>query len=636
MFKRITELGDDHREVRRPTPLAEIADVARASPEEVEACIGHFAEPGRSFVTVSTDGVVDISHESLIRQWPRLKAWVREEADSRDVYRRLANAADRWERGEAALLRDPELQIAVAVVDGHPAEPGVGRPLPPRLRTRGALPRAEPEGGAATSSQSVRGRRPRSRCSRSSPCCSPGGRTSRRTRADEQRRTAIARQLAASSAEAGAASRSVSILSAIEAVRIAEQDGPRLPAAEEALRRAMQDPTGVKLPSGPAVEGHPVRTAFSPDGAVVATGGQDGKVRLWPVAPTPDPEAHVLPGEGAPISALAISPDGRWLAAGRDDGVLALWDLTSPEDGHQELTHHALGINTMAFSPDSRSLVTGSDDTSALLWNLADPSDPTPLPGQESFVLSLAFSPDGTKIVTGANDGVARVWTVDDIGGRPDAPSRPRTRRPCCRLQPGRTVGGDGGRGRTGRRLGPGPPDGPRSSSPTRGPSTRWPSAAMEGGWRPGATTTRPGCGTCATPPSTAPVPSSWSTTTTSRPWRSAAPARSKAVPVTGWSPGAGTARRGATTSMTCTPTRWCGVGTRGTVATVAFSAGDRWVATGSDDGTARLWSLEHPVHPAGRAGPRRRRRRGDRGGRAIAFSPDGRRLATGYERQDR
>ena len=53
MFKRITELGDDHREVRRPTPLAEIAAVAGASPAEVEACISHFAEPGRSFVTVS-------------------------------------------------------------------------------------------------------------------------------------------------------------------------------------------------------------------------------------------------------------------------------------------------------------------------------------------------------------------------------------------------------------------------------------------------------------------------------------------------------------------------------------------------------------------------------------------------------
>ncbi len=94
MFKRITELGDDHREVRRPTAVAEIAAVARATPDEVAACIRHFAEQGRSFVTVSSDGVVDISHESLIRQWPRLQAWVREEADSRDQYRRLANAAE--------------------------------------------------------------------------------------------------------------------------------------------------------------------------------------------------------------------------------------------------------------------------------------------------------------------------------------------------------------------------------------------------------------------------------------------------------------------------------------------------------------------------------------------------------------
>ena len=112
MFKRITELGDDNREVRRPTSLAEIAAVAGATPAEVEECISHFSEPGRSFVTVSADGIVDISHESLIRQWPRLTAWIHEEAESRDVYRRLADAADRWERGEAALLRDPDLQIA--------------------------------------------------------------------------------------------------------------------------------------------------------------------------------------------------------------------------------------------------------------------------------------------------------------------------------------------------------------------------------------------------------------------------------------------------------------------------------------------------------------------------------------------
>ena len=137
MFKRITELGDDHREVRRPTPLAEIAAVADAPPATVEACIGHFEEQGRSFVTVSADGVVDISHESLIRQWPRLKSWVREEAESREVYRRLADAADRWRRGEAALLRDPDLQIASQWWKDARAEPGRG----PTATTQPSSPR---------------------------------------------------------------------------------------------------------------------------------------------------------------------------------------------------------------------------------------------------------------------------------------------------------------------------------------------------------------------------------------------------------------------------------------------------------------------------------------------------------------
>ena len=79
-----TELGDDGREGRHPATLAEIASVADATVEDVREVIRHFEQPGRSFVTVSNDGVVDVSHESLIRQWPRLRDWVGEEAGSRD------------------------------------------------------------------------------------------------------------------------------------------------------------------------------------------------------------------------------------------------------------------------------------------------------------------------------------------------------------------------------------------------------------------------------------------------------------------------------------------------------------------------------------------------------------------------
>ena len=53
---------------------------------------------------------VDISHESLIRQWNRLRGWVDDERQARDRYQELVERARKREQGEAALLQDPELR----------------------------------------------------------------------------------------------------------------------------------------------------------------------------------------------------------------------------------------------------------------------------------------------------------------------------------------------------------------------------------------------------------------------------------------------------------------------------------------------------------------------------------------------
>ena len=118
VFRRLTERGPDNREIRRPTRFGELCSIAGAAAEDVRIVLDTFRRPGRSFLLPSSREIedptlIDISHESLIRGWDRLRGWVEEEVSSARVYRRLAETAVLHEAGEAALWRDPDLQFAL-------------------------------------------------------------------------------------------------------------------------------------------------------------------------------------------------------------------------------------------------------------------------------------------------------------------------------------------------------------------------------------------------------------------------------------------------------------------------------------------------------------------------------------------
>lgn len=119
LFKALTERGADNREIRRPTRMDALCAIAGASIQEMSAVIDVFRRGGRSFlmppagVPLNPDTVIDISHESLIRNWQRLKEWVNEEAQSARIYRRLAEAATLHREGREGLIQDPALQIAI-------------------------------------------------------------------------------------------------------------------------------------------------------------------------------------------------------------------------------------------------------------------------------------------------------------------------------------------------------------------------------------------------------------------------------------------------------------------------------------------------------------------------------------------
>ncbi|RKZ93376.1 MAG: hypothetical protein DRR19_01350 [Candidatus Parabeggiatoa sp. nov. 1] len=120
LFRNLSERDSSRRDTRRPTKLAEIASLAQVDWQAVVPVVEAFRRPGRSFLVppvgkpLEPDTVLDISHESLIRQWQRMQGWLNQEADLAELYMRIEETAHRWKKGKAALLRSPELEHALA------------------------------------------------------------------------------------------------------------------------------------------------------------------------------------------------------------------------------------------------------------------------------------------------------------------------------------------------------------------------------------------------------------------------------------------------------------------------------------------------------------------------------------------
>ncbi len=119
LFRCLSERGGDGRDIRRPIPLSVAAEAAQVPPETIVRIVEVFREPTCNFLTppagvpLEADTVLDISHESLIRQWRRMTQWVQTEAESAAIFRRLSETAILWEANQAALWHTPDLENAL-------------------------------------------------------------------------------------------------------------------------------------------------------------------------------------------------------------------------------------------------------------------------------------------------------------------------------------------------------------------------------------------------------------------------------------------------------------------------------------------------------------------------------------------
>ncbi len=114
---RLTELGEGDQDTRRRVPMTQLASLPTVEVvlQKLETARLLTAERESEEATY-----VDVAHEALIREWPRLREWLDEDREGQRIHSKLTRAAEEWEaldQTTAVLYRGVILQRALDWVE---------------------------------------------------------------------------------------------------------------------------------------------------------------------------------------------------------------------------------------------------------------------------------------------------------------------------------------------------------------------------------------------------------------------------------------------------------------------------------------------------------------------------------------
>ncbi|KAG6889641.1 hypothetical protein C0995_015756 [Termitomyces sp. Mi166 len=158
---------------------------------------------------------------------------------------------------------------------------------------------------------------------------------------------------------------------------------------------------------------------FSPDGRYLAT-GTNRTVQVYDVKT--GVKIRVLQVDGKDhdnyIRSVCFSRDGKLLATGADDKQIRIWDITTKYIHHIFIGHEGK-VHSVEFSRDGHFIVSGSEDKTVRIWNMHDKSskvysnnDTLSQNDDVAEVASVAISPNGQFVASGSVDAGVRIWDV--------------------------------------------------------------------------------------------------------------------------------------------------------------------------------------------------------------------------------
>ena len=470
LFKCLTEKGPDNREIRRPITLGEICPVVKATATEVITVVEAFRHPRKSFLmppvgtALNAESLIDISHESLIRGWERLRKWVDEEARSARIYRRLAETAELHRKGEARLWADPDLQLALKWKMEDKPNKDWARRYHPDFETAIAFLQASEQKRADDIAEGIRRQDAEIERAKRDAEHAKALAVAEQQRAEAQRQK-VAEQQRRLEDQAKATSRLRRLIALLVAaallflaaatfaghlVSIGNQDREVLRILLADLQRAKE-----RAESNERIAESRKQEADSAKQA--AEGQRQNAIRQQKLA---EQSAHLAEAqkqiaedqkaEAEQAKAQAVQerikvqkseknlrqlnyvanmnlaekafdegnrargyelledflPDNAM--AGweylRDFAWYSLWRLNHDESS--TLRGHIRGIGSLAFSPDGKTLASASDDSNVKLWDVSAKREPDTLKAHGDSVFAVAFWPDSKTLATASYDGV--------------------------------------------------------------------------------------------------------------------------------------------------------------------------------------------------------------------------------------
>ena len=433
IFLELTELGEGTEDTRRPVKIDELV----AQSDQVRTLLTALAD---ARLITTGEETVEVAHEALIREWPRLRDWLNEDREGLRLHRHLTEAAHDWELLEhdpGALYRGARLSQANEWAAANPDALSASQ--------RGFLAASnESEQHEAAEREAQRQRELRAALTLAETQQRSATRLRRRnrviigaglaalflavlaglfgmqsnqnaTRADQNAAQAQSNlNVAQANAATAQAEAQIRATAQVKAVSEAQARATQQAVAEANLIRAeaqrLAAEANVALKSGASSELvallalRSLNLQYSPQGDAALAG-----------AAALDYPLQTFPADGGIVLALALSPDGKYVLSGNFDSEARLLEIQTGKELHRLVpaTYDAWFVGWMTFSPDSRYAVThlvrSGDGFLGQLWDVQTGQVvrefDSPIYCHMSF-----FSQDGKELWMGCKDAVVRIY----------------------------------------------------------------------------------------------------------------------------------------------------------------------------------------------------------------------------------